>query len=568
MIGWKEELRPQILERGRKYASDGAVSDLKDENGRITALVRGSEYYKVDIRHVAGGVTDAYCSCPYAANGEWCKHIAAVLYSVESGEEKPEKSKESHKNHLGRSIHPVTPIRTIIESADRKELEAILIDLANSDIRVESIIRASLEPESPLGAEQIKKEIDEVFYSYGDRFGFINYHNAFSFESDLDSLLTSGVRSLMESGRHMDAFDISTYAYVRLGNQDIDDDGEISLLSDTCYELWTEILMRCSPEEKETIRQWFMKHSGDGTVIDYMEDTLQDFLRYELASEDELRTEIRKLEKIISSSQGQTGCEKVYSSHYGYNVEAIELRNILAKKLGASDHEIEEYMRDHMSFRSVRNYFIEKAAESGDVSEEIRLLKESKKYDADSIYDVHAYSERLIEIYAAIGDHDSEKRERRDDITYYQNASLDEYKAYRDMCTNKEWLKERRRIIDSRESIEKKCEFLAEEKMLDELFNTIWEQEPKLELINKYGFLLAEKYSAEILDYYSQYISDLAEVACNRSRYDNMKRYLLRMAQYPGGEQLARCISAQWEAMYPTRKVMIQEMRKLWEKVK
>lgn len=132
------------------------------------------------------------------------------------------------------------------------------------------------------------------------------------------------------------------------------------------------------------------------------------------------------------------------------------------------------------------------------------------------------------------------------------------------MCTKKEWTSERRLIIDSRRDVDKKCEMLADEKMLDELFNTIWSQKDKLKLVNKYGVLLADIYSREVLEFYSSYVTMLAENACNRSRYDNLKRYLLRMSQYPGGETLAKCLSTEWIAMYPTRKVMIKELHDLW----
>lgn len=565
-IDWKDKFRPQILKRGRKYASDGAVLDLKELRGRITAIVRGSEYYKVDIRHVDGTVTDAYCTCPYAADGEWCKHIAAVLYIVDPETKDPEGLIKSDKIDPIKAVPHITPIKTIIESADRKELESVLIGLADSDSRIESRIRANLKEESLPDLEHTKEEIDEIFYSYSDRSGFIDYRNAFSFESDLSMMLKNRTKAFIIAGQYIDAFNLSVYAYVKLGNQDIDDDGEISELSRECYAIWQSIVSKCSSEEKEYIKNWFKEHSEDGTVIDYMGDTLKDFLRYELSTKTELVNEIHRLEKMIDKSKGLTECEKVYIPCYGYYIEAIEFRNILAKKVGISNSEIEDYMRGHMNLRSVRNYFINKAREERDVKEEIRLLIDGKKYERDSVFTVHSYSSRLIELYNSCKDSEMEKRERREDILCYQDITLDEYRSYRNMCTPKEWIGERKRIIESRENVDKKCEILAEENMPDELFNTIWRSNNKIELVNKYGFLLADRYSGEILNFYSQYVSMLAENACNRSRYNNLKRYLLRMSQYPGGDSLARCLSSEWAAMYPTRKVMVQELQKIWEK--
>ena len=141
------------------------------------------------------------------------------------------------------------------------------------------------------------------------------------------------------------------------------------------------------------------KINNSGTVIDYMEDVLQDFLRYELATKEELEEEIRLLDGLIEESKGSNKCKSVYTSFYGYSIEAIELRMILMRRLGADEQEVDDFRRKYMCFRSVRNYYIQKAQSEGNSEEEIRLLKESKILDEDSSYLVHCYSERLIELY-------------------------------------------------------------------------------------------------------------------------------------------------------------------------
>ena len=557
MLNWKHLFRSHILERGREYANYGAVTDLVKTDDSISAVVHGSEYYKVRIRYSGTEITDGYCSCPYASKGEWCKHMAAVLYKIDSQSVSDEGLASSDTTTEQQSIGD------IIMSADRKELEALLLELAARDDRTESFIRSNLSKGKSSDVKQIEKEIDGIFHAYSDRSGYIDYYSAMSFESDLNSLLRNRIRALIDNDEYREAFDASIYAYTKLGNWDLDDDGEIASISSTCYELWQDIVTNCEPQERDYIKDWFEEHSDDGTVVDYMEDTLQDFLEYELASEDELREIIGDLESKVENSNGQIKCQTVYTSYYGYNIEAIELRNILVKRLGATDNEIEEYMRRYMSFRSVRDHFIKKARGNGDVTEEIRLLKLGKEYEKDSEYTLHSYSKRLIELYALNKDRKSEKQERRADLLANQSASLEDFKAYRALCTSKEWTEERVKIIESRESIDKRCEFFAEEQMQKELFDTIREQQNKLNLLNKYGFALEDSYSAEVLDYYSHFVSELAEYACNRSRYEELRRYLMRMSQYPGGQQRVRQLASQWIELYPTRKVMVQMLREL-----
>ena len=98
--------------------------------------------------------------------------------------------------------------------------------------------------------------------------------------------------------------------------------------------------------------------------------------------------------------------------------------------------------------------------------------------------------------------------------------------------------------------------------MQKELFDTIWKQKDKLSLLNKYGFALGDDYYKEILDFYSEFVSELAEAACNRARYDELSRYLMRMSQFKGGRQRVRQLALEWTGMYPTRKVMVEMLGK------
>ena len=83
MYEWENYFEPHILERGWRYARSGAVHHIIRKNDVIEAVVEGTEYYKVKINYDGRFVLDAYCSCPYAADGNYCKHMAAVLYEID-----------------------------------------------------------------------------------------------------------------------------------------------------------------------------------------------------------------------------------------------------------------------------------------------------------------------------------------------------------------------------------------------------------------------------------------------------------------------------------------------------
>ncbi len=72
------------VSRGREYFESGAVKSLRRRtDDEIEAYVQGSDIapYRVDIKHDDKGIVSAECSCPYVG-GAWCRHIAAVLFTL------------------------------------------------------------------------------------------------------------------------------------------------------------------------------------------------------------------------------------------------------------------------------------------------------------------------------------------------------------------------------------------------------------------------------------------------------------------------------------------------------
>lgn len=347
MLEWEEYFKPHILERGRNYARKGAVQHITKQGDVIEAVVAGSEYYKVMLRYDGHVVLQSYCSCPYAADGSYCKHMAAVLYKVDDNNE--DSFVQGEDKHIFQCESKTVPISDLIGAADRRQLEALLLDLSVTDERIESRIRAVLagvsEKEDLKG---LKNEIDEIFFAYSDHGKYINYHAAMGFADDLITYLENETNRLFNNGDYYSAFELSIYAYVKLGNWDIDDDGEISMISNCCYRIWQKAAWNGSDPEKTLIKAWFLEHSEDGTVIDFMEDMLQEFLRYELATKEELEEEIKRLDVLIEESKGSNKCTSVFTWFYGYGIEAIEFRIILMKRLGADENEVDDFRKIHV----------------------------------------------------------------------------------------------------------------------------------------------------------------------------------------------------------------------------
>ena len=81
---WKDLFAPHILQRGYNYYQEGRVWDLVRQGNEITALVSGTDEYHVTIQldDETKEIIDIDCDCPYAEDGNHCKHEAAVLYQL------------------------------------------------------------------------------------------------------------------------------------------------------------------------------------------------------------------------------------------------------------------------------------------------------------------------------------------------------------------------------------------------------------------------------------------------------------------------------------------------------
>ena len=79
---WKKKFAPAILERGENYFHNGAVHMLEWEDEQIDAVVSGERDYNVHISVINGVVSHMLCDCPFAREGNYCKHMAAVLFAA------------------------------------------------------------------------------------------------------------------------------------------------------------------------------------------------------------------------------------------------------------------------------------------------------------------------------------------------------------------------------------------------------------------------------------------------------------------------------------------------------
>lgn len=68
----------KCFHRGEEYLHGDAVSRLRVQEGELRALVQGTSRYRVRLGVGADGGLEGHCTCPYARDGFFCKHLVAV----------------------------------------------------------------------------------------------------------------------------------------------------------------------------------------------------------------------------------------------------------------------------------------------------------------------------------------------------------------------------------------------------------------------------------------------------------------------------------------------------------
>lgn len=367
---WKDLFREHILARGEMYYYNGAVQDLEKTEHGYHAVVEGTEDYEVDIEIEDGQICDVYCTCPYADDGNNCKHMAAVLYEIEEQE-----GSDSLTEGFSGSEQAEEELEEVIEKIPETELRSFVKQLAGRDdeIRNTLMTRYAVKIDEKQMC-RLKEGVDQIVWEHGDRSGFIDYRNAWDFTREMDSYLEDKADTLMERNCWRQAFELTNYVFKTIGNVDIDDsDGGISQVANTCYDKWKEILENCTEEVRDEMFTWFTSHLACDYVIDYMEEYMEDFLAHEFRSREMLEKKLEYLDERIERQTSSTDCGNTWSARYGYENNILKRLEIM-DQLGYPEEEIREYRRKHWRFSAVRGLEIQEDIECGELDEAVRCL--------------------------------------------------------------------------------------------------------------------------------------------------------------------------------------------------
>lgn len=551
---WKRFFAPRILERGYNCFLEGTVTNLKFHNKSIIATVCGSYDYEVEITFSGDSIDNIYCTCPYAEDGNYCKHMAAVCFELDHHSEGEASAGDTDMDQ--------DEVRQSVMQADEKTVKNFLTVLLQEDEKLFARFKVLVSPElSPADIQRFKNQVDALIEKWEGRYGFIEYREARGFIRGMDEFLEEDVQTMLESGQFRAAFDLTNHIFLRTSNVDMDDsDGGKGAIGFHCLEVWNEIADHADASLKKEMLEWFIDHM-ESQVPDYMAEYIDQVLETQFTEEPYLEwllsiteEQAREADRICTSS------EDPWESEY---LAVVRIRRHLTflKKRDDDWKSIQAYCKQYWKYQDIRRYYIQGCIDREYHEEAIKEIKAHLELN-DSFRDRRRYLRQLKELYRKIGDEEACKKLLWELVTRELPGNMEEYCELKEFYSEEEWKPIRDKIFDSLPEDTDKAPYYEEEKMYEKLLESVLEDE-SLYNAGRYLEVLKDLYPKQLLEKYSKAINRMAEHTADRSTYQRWIQTLRTMQTIPGGKEEVAQIVKQWKLAYKNRRAMMDELSRL-----
>ncbi len=576
-MNWQKLFASHILERGYDYYCDGAVENIEIGHDDIRADVVGTEDYEVEISLNDGKVTDMYCSCPYAAGGNNCKHMAAVLYEwtadiMDENEPEDTDNEDMDDDADAESMDLFEPAVTVcdykkksaaveklVTSAERDIVQAFLVSVLAEDkkllLRFRNMVNKCATKED---VEDYFEQIDEIADRYLGRDHFINYYQAYDFMLELEEIIDKDVRRMIDNGSHISAFHVMNHIFVLLGNVDMDDSGgETSMLAEQIYQLWLELLTKVNAQDKRKMFIWFTTHM-DGSVIDYLEEYIEQIIMEEFKEPEYEQDKLSFMEEMIEKAEKK---DSGWSRDYAVGKWTVTYLKTLEEK-NAPEDQLEEICKKYWNNSGVRRYYIDRYFEKKEYDRVLQVLDESIELDKAYRGQVLEYNQKKKEIYRLQGNKSAYIEQLWKLVLEQSAGDLDIYKELKAQYSEKEWLIKREELFKKLPANAHIDRLYKEEKLYDRLLAYVLKSSG-LYAVQSYENVLKKEYPKQILSKYQGEVNKMASCTGNRKHYADLVALLRRMKRIKGGSEIVETIVEEWKIKYRNRPAMMDELSKL-----
>lgn len=539
-MDWRRYFKAHILERGLNYYTQDRVSSFEVSSNHLSARVTGTEDYLIEAQLEAEQLIALSCDCPYAAENNFCKHMAAVMYAYENQYDSSINS-QAYKS-----------VEDYVLNADENSVRLFLTEILRKDSNLFKQFVVSLgEPITKVDMDRYSNELRNIFsdYLYPDE--FIDYYKSWDFSSDLSHYMTKIIEKLLlKNGYYEEAFKLIKQIFVELLELPIDDSGGVIMdLAAECIDLWEMILDQCSVILKKEMFSWFHNIIEDQS-FDYLNELIEEILWSKFQEK-----EFIKKNRLLSKSRfDYFKNEKQFTSKYNAEKWAIYYLETLNEP-----EEIKAFCENNLEYLKVREYYVDRLIEEREFRKAISLLEELKKTEHTLTPE---YREKLMELYADTKNKTNFNEELYHLVILFGSRRMDLYDRYKAQFNEEDWLKNRGLLLDKISIWNGKDMLLLEEEMYGELLE-IAIQTRGLEVIRKHKKLLYELDAIRVSDKYEDEILEASEETSSRKKYREISYTIGELKQLTNNHKRVDDIVLYLRETYKRRPAMMEELSHL-----
>ena len=543
-IDFKDDFNTRILSRGYEYYEDGLVEDVLLKGNIVTAKVLGTETYDVSVEIDNGIFIDGDCTCPYASDGSYCKHMAALLYYLDN------ENLDENNNYTTKEKE----IRDSLKTINKIELDDFLVELLIEDRDVYDKFRLRFNKSFPsLTIEDYENKIYSAIESSAGRDGFIDYHESWDYTKNMHKI-TSEVNSLVDNGEYDLAFEVAKTILETIPETDIDDsNGSTGEVAESCIEIIERILESILHDEN-TLAKKILDYILNETKTEYLSNyAIYLYLLLDLYVERN-----RYLDEIEEGLLDALEIGK--SKDYFWNAEHYV--DILVDIYNKEDdkEKIINLLKKYSANKDICLKLVEEYLKEDNVKDAITLLKTRLEETNNS-----TYASKLADIYL-----DNIMQDEYKDILYqllfeYDKYDIDIYKKIKHLYSKQEWLKERENIINKILNESKGYLYFTdllniyiEEKKYDDIYNIVKDKD--MSTIMRFEQYLLPKYNKELISIYVKCCKSFASKAFNRKMYSELARDMLHIKKMKNSENEYTKLLKEMREKYHNRPAMQDEL--------
>ena len=558
---WTKLFRPEIISRGFDYWRDERV-DINDKNDScIKAVVHGTSDYDVVIKLNSDGIIDNMsCTCPYAEDGKFCKHMAALLFQIEESEgrskiPKRDEDELSSENQFENALNKLSldDMREIIRSEAQKnyDFRSAVIAKSSGYIRKNSY-------------DQWEFELDNIVDEHCGADGYIEYKDALDF---MYSCLDYIERIKDSFGKHAAAEDLFELGYIiceMLTELNIDaSDGILTTLFSYSTNLWHEAYLNADLTKRQKMYTRLCElASWDEDSL--FESEIYDFIFSTFTGEQFDSENLCLIDDLIESHNE--------NGHYFdmYMRDLIMSRLDIMTRMGLPESEISAFRKKYIYITEVRKQCAELACEKHDYNNAIAIIEDGIQTAQGQYGLLSDYSEFLLEIYDKAKMHDEYKAELIYNLKTFSQQSIDYAEKLKRLTAPEEWPGLLDELIEYPSLRYIRYDLLAAEQRWNKMTDCLKSGADKLfgkygsplDCLKKYGDILVKYYPDDIFDVYSSQLDIVIGQSMNRNDYNEAVNLLKRVRNLPDGKPHADKIAESWKTKYPRRSALLDELKK------